>query len=155
MKPKRKRVREEVVNEQIHQTVTSSIAHFLEPHALLPLFDWVTSDLPSDTDSRNLDDANTKAVLKANGVDQKNCQVQVTQETISRLSSIHGRNRIYSSARPKETDGANEEVTRDQDLGGAETCVEDGREGLSGYVRIRREEKRREEESREWSVRIT
>ena len=53
-----------------------------EPHALLPLFDWVTTDLPSDTNSRNLDNTNAKAVLRANGVDEKDCQVEVTQETV-------------------------------------------------------------------------
>ena len=36
-----------------------------EPHALLPLFDWVTDDLPRDTQSVLLDDTNTQAVLKA------------------------------------------------------------------------------------------
>ena len=53
-----------------------------EPHALLPLFDWVTADLPSDTKSRNLDNTNAQAVLRANGVDEKDCQVKVTQETV-------------------------------------------------------------------------
>ena len=53
-----------------------------EPHALLPLFDWVTADLPSDTKSRNLDDENAQAVLRANGVDEKDRQVKVTQETV-------------------------------------------------------------------------
>ena len=36
-----------------------------EPHALLPLFDWVTDDLPSETVSRTLDDKNAEAVLRA------------------------------------------------------------------------------------------
>lgn len=53
-----------------------------EPHALLPLFDWVTTDLPSDTNSKNLDNTNAQAVLRANGVDEKDCQVEVTQETV-------------------------------------------------------------------------
>ena len=53
-----------------------------EPHALLPLFDWVTADLPSETKSRDLDNTNAQAVLRANGVDEKDCQVKVTQETV-------------------------------------------------------------------------
>ena len=35
-----------------------------EPHALLPLFDWVTADLPSSTQSRILDDANAVKVVR-------------------------------------------------------------------------------------------
>ena len=35
-----------------------------EPHALLPLFDWVTAALPSDTKSRSLDDSNAAKVVK-------------------------------------------------------------------------------------------
>ena len=53
-----------------------------EPHALLPLFDWVTADLPSDTNSRDLDNSNARAVLRANGFDEEHCQVEVTQETV-------------------------------------------------------------------------
>ena len=53
-----------------------------EPHALLPLFDWVTADLPSDTKSRTLDNTNAQIVLRAMGVDEKDCQVEVTQETV-------------------------------------------------------------------------
>ncbi len=36
-----------------------------EPHALLPLFDWVTADLPSETQSRTLDDSNAAKVVRA------------------------------------------------------------------------------------------
>lgn len=54
-----------------------------EPHALLPLLEWVISDLPSDTNSRNLDNKNAKAVLRASGVDEKDCEVKVTQETVA------------------------------------------------------------------------
>ena len=53
-----------------------------EPHALLPLFDWVTNDLPSDSNSRKLDNTNAQLVLRAYGVDEKDCQVEVTQETV-------------------------------------------------------------------------
>ena len=53
-----------------------------ETHALLPLFDWVTMDLPSDTKSRNLDNTNARAVLRAYGFDDKDCTVNVTQETV-------------------------------------------------------------------------
>ncbi len=53
-----------------------------EPHALLPLFDWVTADLPADTKSRDLDNNNARAVLRANGFDEEHCQVEVTQETV-------------------------------------------------------------------------
>ena len=53
-----------------------------EPHALLPLFDWVTADLPSDTKSRELDNSNAQAVLRADGVDEKDRQVQVTPATV-------------------------------------------------------------------------
>ncbi|KAM0794352.1 hypothetical protein BDR22DRAFT_876217 [Usnea florida] len=63
-----------------------------EPHALLPLFDWVTTDLPSDTNSRNLDDRNAQAVLsRANSGDDssdhedgiKETWVEMTQEIVS------------------------------------------------------------------------
>ena len=60
----------------------STAATQREAHALLPLFDWVTDDLPSETKSRELDDANARAVLKASGVDEKDCQVEVTQQTV-------------------------------------------------------------------------
>ena len=66
----------------LEQYVSAETQDQREPHALLPLLDWVTTDLPSDTNSRNLDDANAKAVLRANGVDEKDRQVQVTQETV-------------------------------------------------------------------------
>lgn len=59
-----------------------------EPHALLPLFDWVTTDLPADTKSRNLDNRNAQALLRANGVDEKDCQVKVTQETVGAYLSF-------------------------------------------------------------------
>lgn len=42
----------------------------------------MTADLPSDTKSRDLDNKNAQAVLRANGVEEKDCQVQVTQETV-------------------------------------------------------------------------
>ena len=53
-----------------------------EAQALLPLFDWVTADLPSETDSRDLDNTNARAVLEASGVKRENCEVEVTQETV-------------------------------------------------------------------------
>ncbi|KAL9124367.1 MAG: hypothetical protein Q9217_006300 [Psora testacea] len=55
-----------------------------EPHALLPLFDWVTSDLPADTQSRTLDDRNAGYVLRADGMgdEWQECS-RVTQETVS------------------------------------------------------------------------
>ena len=34
-----------------------------DPHALLPLLEWVTSDLPSDTQSKLLDNSNTQALV--------------------------------------------------------------------------------------------
>ena len=43
-------------------TTPSSTNH--EPHALLPLFDWVTTDLPSSTQSRTLDDSNVQKVVR-------------------------------------------------------------------------------------------
>ena len=66
----------------LEQYVSSETQEQREPHALLPLFDWVTADLPSDTKSKNLDNTNAQAVLRANGVEEKDCQVQVTQETV-------------------------------------------------------------------------
>ena len=62
-----------------------------EPHALLPLFDWVTTDLPSDTKSRNLDDKNAQAVLsransgdglRVNGDGKAETRVEMTQEIV-------------------------------------------------------------------------
>ena len=66
----------------LEQYVSSETQEQREPHALLPLFDWVTADLPSDTNSRTLDNTNAQAVLRANGVEEKDCQVEVTQETV-------------------------------------------------------------------------
>lgn len=66
----------------LEQYVSSETQEQKEPHALLPLFDWVTADLPSETKSRNLDNTNARAVLRANGVEEKDCQVEVTQETV-------------------------------------------------------------------------
>lgn len=66
----------------LEQYVSTETQEQREPHALLPLFDWVTADLPSDTKSRDLDNKNAQAVLRANGVEEKDCQVQVTQETV-------------------------------------------------------------------------
>lgn len=40
-----------------------SVPQHSEPHALLPLFDWVTADLPASTNSVPLDDTNAQAVL--------------------------------------------------------------------------------------------
>lgn len=69
--------------EHYVSSTSSSTNEHREPHALLPLFDWVTTDLPSDTKSRNLDNANAVAVLRADGAeDEKECRVQVTQETV-------------------------------------------------------------------------
>ena len=66
----------------LEQYVSAETQEQREPHALLPLLDWVTADLPSDTKSRSLDTTNAQAVLRANGADEKDCQVQVTQETV-------------------------------------------------------------------------
>lgn len=66
----------------LEQYVSTETQEQREPHALLPLFDWVTADLPSDTRSRHLDNTNAQAVLRANGVDEKGCQVEVTQGTV-------------------------------------------------------------------------
>lgn len=66
----------------LEQYVFTETQERREPHALLPLFDWVTADLPSDTKSRDLDNTNAQAVLKAHGINEKSCQVQVTQETV-------------------------------------------------------------------------
>ena len=54
-----------------------------EPHALLPLFDWVTDNLPRDTVSRTLSDTNAQRVLQADDV-QYNAEKEshVTQETV-------------------------------------------------------------------------
>ena len=67
----------------LEQYVSSESQEQREPHALLPLFDWVTADLPSDTNSRNLDNINAHTVLRANGIDEKDCQIRVSQETVS------------------------------------------------------------------------
>lgn len=66
----------------LEQYVSADTQEQKEPHALLPLFDWVTADLPSDTKSRDLDNSNAQNVLRASGVEEKDCQVQVTQETV-------------------------------------------------------------------------
>ena len=66
----------------LEQYVSSETQEQREPHALLPLFDWVTADLPSDTKSRDLDNTKAQAVLRANGVAEKDCQVEVTQDTV-------------------------------------------------------------------------
>ncbi len=57
----------------------------LEPHALLPLFDWVTDDLPRDTASRPLDDANAISVLHADDPSyDAEVRSRVTRETVGR-----------------------------------------------------------------------
>lgn len=66
----------------LEQYVSMETQEQREPHALLPLFDWVTGDLPSDTKSRDLDNSNSQIVLRANGVDGRDCQVKVTQEVV-------------------------------------------------------------------------
>lgn len=66
----------------LEQYVSTETQDQREAHALLPLFDWVTTDLPSDTKSRALDNINAQAVLRATGVEEKDCQVGVTQETV-------------------------------------------------------------------------
>lgn len=66
----------------LEEYVSSETPERREPHALLPLFDWVTADLPSDTRSRELDNTNARAVLRANGVGAKDRQVAVAQETV-------------------------------------------------------------------------
>ena len=63
----------------LEQYVSNETQEQREPHALLPLFDWVTADLPSDTKSRSLDNTNAQAVLR---VLKKDCQAEVTQETV-------------------------------------------------------------------------
>lgn len=66
-------------------TPVPNLTEELEPHALLPLFDWVTDDLPRDTASRPLDDANAISVLRA---DDPSYDVErgsrVTRETVGR-----------------------------------------------------------------------
>lgn len=66
--------------EKLEHYVSSESAESKEPHALLPLFDWVTDDLPAETKSRELDDRNAQAVLKADGVEA--AAVEVTQEMV-------------------------------------------------------------------------
>lgn len=66
----------------LEQYVSTETQEQREPHALLPLFDWVTADLPSDTKSRDLDNSNAQTVLRADGVDEKDRQVEVTQATV-------------------------------------------------------------------------
>ncbi|KAK4694559.1 hypothetical protein P7C71_g3043, partial [Lecanoromycetidae sp. Uapishka_2] len=54
-----------------------------EPHALLPLFDWVTDGLPSETISRSLDDTNARAVLRADDPSSElEKESRVTEETV-------------------------------------------------------------------------
>jgi len=54
-----------------------------EPHALLPLFDWVTDNLPTETVSRALSDTNAEQVLRTdNPTYSLHKNSQVTQETI-------------------------------------------------------------------------
>lgn len=64
-------------------TPTPTQDHVKEPHALLPLFDWVTDNLPRDTASRALDDANAAKVLRADdpGYDFET-RSRVTGETV-------------------------------------------------------------------------
>ncbi|KAI9816801.1 MAG: putative NRPS-like protein biosynthetic cluster [Pycnora praestabilis] len=66
----------------LERYVASEHADMREPHALLPLFDWVTADLPSDTRSNDLDDTNAQAVLKADGWSSTESKVNVTSDTI-------------------------------------------------------------------------
>ena len=54
-----------------------------EPHALLPLFDLVTSNLPADTSSKLLDDSNTQVLLREYRSDfTTNHQAEVTSKTV-------------------------------------------------------------------------
>lgn len=53
-----------------------------ESHALLPLFDWVTDDLPSSTSSKVLDDSNVQALFRSNRITKDTTGVEVTQETV-------------------------------------------------------------------------
>ncbi|KAL6720520.1 large subunit of alpha-aminoadipate reductase [Lecanora helva] len=56
-----------------------------EPHALLPLFNWVTDDLPRDTVSRALDDTNAERILRADDPEYDfEKESQVTEETVGR-----------------------------------------------------------------------
>ena len=84
----------------LEQYVSSESQEQKEPHALLPLFDWVTADLPSDTKSRNLDNTNAQTVLRANGIDQKDCQIEVNQETVGAYLAFMAEIGFISS--PKE-----------------------------------------------------
>ena len=54
-----------------------------EPHALLPLFDLVTSNLPADTSSKLLDDSNTQVLFREYRSDfTTNHQAEVTSKTV-------------------------------------------------------------------------
>ena len=48
-----------------------------EDHALLPLFEWVTNDLPADTSSKLLDDKNTQRLLLSSLGERSGGQQQV------------------------------------------------------------------------------
>ena len=50
-----------------------------EPHALLPLFDWVMKDLPVESSSKELDDGNVQALL---GAEKSRADATVTQDTV-------------------------------------------------------------------------
>lgn len=71
--------------------------------------DWVTDDLPADTNSRDLDNTNAQAVLRANGVDEKDCQVKVTQEIVGAYLAFMAEISFIGWPNEKENGGAKEE----------------------------------------------
>jgi len=70
--------------EKLEQYVSSLSTERREPHALLPLFDWVTDDLPAETKSKELDDRNAQALLRGNAPEASAVRVEVTQELVGR-----------------------------------------------------------------------
>lgn len=69
--------------EKLEEYVSSESVEKREAHALLPLFDWVTDDLPKETKSKVLDDRNARAVLEAD-MEEAGQRVEVTQEVVGR-----------------------------------------------------------------------
>lgn len=62
---------------------TSQSTTDLEPHALLPLFDWVTDNLPRDTRSKKLLDENAERIVEIDSPEYNfDGNSQVTQETV-------------------------------------------------------------------------
>ena len=75
----------------LEKYVSSESVANRESHALLPLFDWVTADLPSDTNSVNLEDENAQAILKADGFQSMDSEVKVTQDIIGTYLAFMGK----------------------------------------------------------------